>query len=896
MSTFEELFNASTLEVLVPPASFALPATGPADCLEQLKSTGERKTAFFDEKLHFLLALHLPSTEDASASPPATLISFLSYLQVSYEASYIPSIPAAPRPEASPMRLSAPPRTMSLKNQSKLNLSVNANANKQHPSIFPPHTPNPTPGASGEDRRYVQAEGTLLSAGTWGEEAPNTKPGSTPVEDEDAETFALLYSEKDKEWIAVYRLVVTVAFLRIPISDPLLCLTVSTTLRENPLPNPPAFLASFSSSPPPDTPVDTDGQGNEEDEEEGELAGLTEVNLLEGLASGPTFPPLDLPSTRLPPTTRQTAFSLPPVPSSPSSPSHTSPSHPSSPSSKSSSRRSSYRLSATQHPTLRKSHRKTLPTLSGFRVRLRSVLVPSAEEEGEERTVVLCVEVENPPSSFSYGFAVERVEVAISGPSASARLVGWGAREGDGEEEKVFPLLVGAAEQFNLLYAVSFHEPGEGREGMQRAVAITIHGRPFHSPTSLSSQEHLMYPTRSFASRWNCIVDLSPERTAHADMVAVNQDDALPAPASPFPQVSTPRTATPFTAQEKPAPVSQQVAGSKRHTLAALAPTTPKSSSRLNPTNYRSSTSLLNPSHTRDSLSPAPRTAVSTAPRSSFLPPSLVLQQSAPRTPTTFSPRIPSPPLPRPPSTPTTPEGQYARTQVPPTPAYPAYPNSPVPPTPYSQGPMGGAGSVAPSVEIRRERGLAAGGGGQGQVPPTPAPWVTAGGAGGGMAPLQSIQTQADKSVREPIVVSIGLLHDEEDEGREGRIYPLDRFTLDIFVFNQSSWIRRFEVSYPPRARRRLRESVRESGGYFPSVTAPVEKERDTGPGIMPLENRVRVGPLRPETCQSVRMEFLALAPGVHTIDTLVLTDIESGKSMNLRSVMDIVVHDPSGI
>ena len=70
--------------------------------------------------------------------------------------------------------------------------------------------------------------------------------------------------------------------------------------------------------------------------------------------------------------------------------------------------------------------------------------------------------------------------------------------------------------------------------------------------------------------------------------------------------------------------------------------------------------------------------------------------------------------------------------------------------------------------------------------------------------------------------------------------------------------------------------------------------------------------PLRPTACQSVRMDFLAVLPGVHSIDTLTLTDTESGFSMNLRylfvfffhlysplilkirSVIDIVVHDSS--
>jgi hypothetical protein len=41
--------------------------------------------------------------------------------------------------------------------------------------------------------------------------------------------------------------------------------------------------------------------------------------------------------------------------------------------------------------------------------------------------------------------------------------------------------------------------------------------------------------------------------------------------------------------------------------------------------------------------------------------------------------------------------------------------------------------------------------------------------------------------------------------------------------------------------------------------------------------------PLRPATCQSVRMSFLALAPGVHTIEALTLTDIETQHALTLR-------------
>ena len=66
-------------------------------------------------------------------------------------------------------------------------------------------------------------------------------------------------------------------------------------------------------------------------------------------------------------------------------------------------------------------------------------------------------------------------------------------------------------------------------------------------------------------------------------------------------------------------------------------------------------------------------------------------------------------------------------------------------------------------------------------------------------------------------------------------MYSLEQFTLDIFVFNQSSWTRRFEVSYPEerRRRRKTKKDRAKEGG---------EGGESRPPGIIPLENRVRIG------------------------------------------------------
>jgi|GraSoiStandDraft_30_1057271.scaffolds.fasta_scaffold1588503_1 hypothetical protein len=41
--------------------------------------------------------------------------------------------------------------------------------------------------------------------------------------------------------------------------------------------------------------------------------------------------------------------------------------------------------------------------------------------------------------------------------------------------------------------------------------------------------------------------------------------------------------------------------------------------------------------------------------------------------------------------------------------------------------------------------------------------------------------------------------------------------------------------------------------------------------------------PLQPATCQSVKMAFLALSPGVHTIEALTLTDTDTQHALTLR-------------
>lgn len=563
------------------------------------------------------------------------------------------------------------------------------------------------------------------------------------------------------------------------------------------------------------------------------------------------------------------------------------------------------------------------------------------ESGNEEHTVVLSVEIENtfpdiPTSTVpNFSFEVERADVTVSGTGAKTVLVGWG------DNADVFPVRIGPNEQVNLLYAVSFLRTPEvddmttvsgtgGQAGkrtsvasaaaaaqeMRRSVSINISVRPFDglSASARVDDEPLSYPTKTYASYWSCKLNFSSATATNAAGFRSSEDGgeqiALPTPASPFPNIQgkVPTIVTQNAQDRLPRPPSlpiPNVAGSRRFISTALdSPSIDGRHKAKSPVNYLGPTAMLNPANqpqsaiplTADPRHPNPiitNTSPGGGSRAAFLPPSVAFQSTYTRTPTTY----------------TSPQDTYysfaalqgqphldvtgpEELDTPRTPAYPAYsgPPPPVPPTPYWQAPLAqqtGAGAVGPTVDMRRDRGTM----GAGSLP---TPGLTVPGFSSNVDLSAEIDNKAEAG-GQPIVVSVGLLPTIREGVAKGKgrmpsdIYPLDQFTLDVFVFNQSSWTRRFEVSHPDERRRRRKgksDGKKLGGGSL---------------GIMPLENRVRIGcvpsavlltfvfiiilsrPLLPSTCQSVRMDFLALTPGVHPIDELVLTDIQSGYSMHLR-------------
>lgn len=570
---------------------------------------------------------------------------------------------------------------------------------------------------------------------------------------------------------------------------------------------------------------------------------------------GPTFgtetTKITLPSTRLGIVSRQKLFSLPPIHLPTPEPPEPSP------------------MTALRavHSTLRKSFRKTLHTVSGFRVRMRTVFVPyvllprkagfsfgSISDDGEderdrreagneERTVVLCVEIENSGESGpNIGFQVEKVDVNVGGEDTEAHLIGWDEISlKNMDESSIFPLQINASAQYNLLYVVWFlHPPDEltgpilGRQkslninsDLQRSVAISIHGKPYEKQPQDDdeSASAVLYPTHTFSSRWNCVLDLGARDSQTLDGLATidplsptsKYPSVLPEPASPFPLSGTraggffsPGYSTPGTT-----PRSGLIAGTQRFSL----PNRTISSPNKTPNRYSDQQVYTPPSN-----------------RSSYIPPSQSLAAAAQflHSPTTYAPVFsPGYQL----------DNNTYLEQPPLTPAYP--PHSPYQPSPMSQEPITaqGAGIVGPSVETRRERGSGLGLPFSG-LPMSPTPGAD------GMPPLaeQAMSTKVLEKLDngESVVVSVRLMspRDREDwrdeEEVDERIFPLSKFTIEVFVFNRSTWTRRFELSCPSASRMKRRERIMSQYGY--SEVVDDGRNKLDYPGILPVDNRVRIG------------------------------------------------------
>lgn len=206
MTTPEEVFNTVQISLLVPEESVQLPVdatSSPGSWLSELSSLTDRKLAFFDERLLAYFLVRVPfDGPDENGLAPIELLTFLTHLQISLDASYISPIhqEASPAPTPSAGRLLGPPPAGRAKPRG--NSPTGSTVKQRPPPLVPPHTPNPMPQVAESDAKYAAAEGVQLLSYIWGD------PNSADTERKDE--FALGWSESGKEWNAMYRLEVPV--------------------------------------------------------------------------------------------------------------------------------------------------------------------------------------------------------------------------------------------------------------------------------------------------------------------------------------------------------------------------------------------------------------------------------------------------------------------------------------------------------------------------------------------------------------------------------------------------------------------------------------------------------------------------------------------------------------
>jgi hypothetical protein len=200
----EQLFNDAVLSLLTPENALKLPAElpGPNTWLQELASTTDRKLAYFDEVLSAFLVIRVHvEPPESDGRPPADLITFLTFLQVSFDASYISPEQAPPPPtftlSNTPGQLLGPPPP----GRSGSKPRTGSPLKPRPPPLVPPQTPNPTPRMEDSEKRYAVAEGIQLHSFIWGDAA---------AKDDRRDDFTISWDEPTKKWVIIYRMDVTI--------------------------------------------------------------------------------------------------------------------------------------------------------------------------------------------------------------------------------------------------------------------------------------------------------------------------------------------------------------------------------------------------------------------------------------------------------------------------------------------------------------------------------------------------------------------------------------------------------------------------------------------------------------------------------------------------------------
>ena len=545
------------------------------------------------------------------------------------------------------------------------------------------------------------------------------------------------------------------------------------------------------------------------------------------------------------------------------------------------------------------------------------------EMQGEG--MALCVEVEGGGSEGgAYGFLVESLEVEVSGGSGASDVEIKSIDEG-----VTFPVVLGAMDQYNFLYSVNFTgQPidaspfspppivppfpvaisifaatspsqrfsakfGDVRASdllestpavpikedsiWMRNVAIIVTGRPVklssggsveqggarsltnrskssavvvHTPESLADSS----PTASFASRWNCTLDISPfalrAQSRTASFYPSPSETAGPLPATAISRFSV--ASAPSYRQPSKRPVFEAIAGSKRHTISGLASLTAKTAEttlrNAQAATYRSASASRGLPSVPDLPTPGatgpPRRFFSSSPapdsspipqRPYSLPPSIVQPLAAAPARNGRSIDLPRK------------SSEMIRLDLPLPPIQPLENDVPK--------------NILVSIALQPLRSP------KSSLPPTKE---------------DSTAFELDPLSPTGSTTSQGAAGSK----RSQRVGLLDVFLVEVFVLNRGNTVKRFTIGVPAL-------KGEDEGGRVASIVALDQDVRigcvHSTPSNLIL-TRSSHRPLAPQSCQSVRLRFLAVRPGAHTLEQLRIVDLATGCETRLENPLQIVV------
>ncbi|CAD6585926.1 MAG: hypothetical protein TREMPRED_004280, partial [Tremellales sp. Tagirdzhanova-0007] len=155
------------------------------------------------------------------------------------------------------------------------------------------------------------------------------------------------------------------------------------------------------------------------------------------------------------------------------------------------------------------------------------------------------------------------------------------------------------------------------------------------------------------------------------------------------------------------------------------------------------------------------------------------------------------------------------------------------------------------------------------------------------------VTSQSSNDSAAGLLVSVKLL--PLPSGSGSTVRALESFSIEVFVHNRTNQVKRFRLSIPSREGsadkvREIWEKRRRKGNDEPdwgvndtTLRQMLMHHLSSAPPLIPLEDDVRCGPLRPGASLSSRIRFLALRDGVFRLENLRITGLDNDFDFMMR-------------